>query len=231
VTPTSRLTRPPSGLTVPVPAGLLHALLILATRDARTAVLTYPAWLAHARARLAATDQDLPTMSAALLVLDVDAFHDLNTAWGHPAGDQVLARIAEVLHDSGGAAPLVGRYGGDEFVVFVPGADLSHAREVAESIRARVAALQILVHGPHGEPVGVATTTVSIGVAAHLDSALASDPDEVLTGLFWAADAALYAAKDAGGNHVRPEPDRPFPVGQRRPSAPPPAAPGRPGHG
>jgi diguanylate cyclase (GGDEF)-like protein len=180
VTPTSRVPLPLPGLTVPVPAGLLRALLTLATRDERTTALTFPAWRANACARLAAAaDQDLPTMLAALLVLDVDAFHDLNTAWGHPAGDQVLARIAEVLHDNAGTAALVGRYGGDEFVAFVPGADLPQACEVAERIRAAVAGLQILIHGPHG------------------------------------------------GNDVRPEPDRPFPVGQGRPPSAAPEGPDR----
>jgi diguanylate cyclase (GGDEF)-like protein len=192
--------------TVPVPAGMLHALLTIATSDPRTAVLTFPAWRARALAHLAATNQDLSTMpAAALLVLDVDAFRDLNTTWGHLAADQVLAQIADVLRraTSTRSRALVARYGGDEFIVFLPDADLRQARHLAERIRTEIAALQVLIHGPHGEPFGVATATISIGVAAHTIPAPPGDLDTVLTGLLWAADAALYAAKAAGGNDVR----------------------------
>jgi diguanylate cyclase (GGDEF)-like protein len=98
---------------------------------------------------------------------------------------------------------LVGRYGGDEFVVFLPRTGFRHAQQVAECVRAGLADLRVAVTGPYGRTVGHAGVTVSVGVAAHPGPMSVAEPDIALTALFWAADAALYAAKDAGGNRVR----------------------------
>jgi hypothetical protein len=85
VTPTPGVPLPaaPPALTVPVSADLLRALLTMAILDARTGVLTFPAWRAQALAHLAASlDQDPAAVLGVLLVLDVDAFADLNLTWG-----------------------------------------------------------------------------------------------------------------------------------------------------
>lgn len=122
----------------------------------------------------------------AVLMADIDHFKEYNDSFGHLAGDQVLARVGDVLRDMTRDVDCAARYGGEEFVVMMPETDLHGAVEVAERIRGRLA----------GEVVAGGRVTVSIGVAAfprHGDS-----PDAVLA----AADAVLYEAKGAGRNRV-----------------------------
>jgi diguanylate cyclase (GGDEF)-like protein len=132
-------------------------------------------------------------MSAALLMLGVDHFDDINDDHGLLAGDLVLREIARTVGDTLRQPDLCGRFGGDEFVVFLPHADMLGALDAAERIRERVAKLSFEWTG---QSVSV---TVSVGMAA-LD--LSHDS---LSALIQDADEALYSAKDAGGNCVRTE--------------------------
>jgi diguanylate cyclase (GGDEF)-like protein len=122
----------------------------------------------------------------AVVMLDVDHFKSYNDSFGHPAGDEVLRRVAIVLRDATRTIDCVGRYGGEEFALLLPETDAAGAREVAERIRARVA----------GEEHLERPLTVSLGVAEFPSDG--DSADKVLG----AADAALYRAKREGRNRV-----------------------------
>ena len=125
-----------------------------------------------------------------LVVLDVDHFKSVNDRHGHPTGDLVLQRIADVLASSFRAVDTVARVGGEEFVVLMPAAAAADARRVADRCRAAVAAMA--VDGPDG-PVPV---TLSGGVAE-------LDPDnDDFDALMQRADRALYRAKVGGRNRI-----------------------------
>jgi len=128
--------------------------------------------------------------AAALLMIDIDHFKPINDRHGHLVGDAVIRSFAKVLRDSIRVQDLPGRYGGEEFVVVLPGTDARKAEALAERLRRRVED-EILEEG-----AGV-RATISVGVAV-FD---ASDPDPIA----WIAraDRALYAAKEAGRNCTR----------------------------
>lgn len=152
---------------------------------------------------------DLPL---AEILIDVDHFKAYNDAFGHPAGDECLRRVAGALSDRlRRAGDLVARYGGEEFVALLPGLSLADAYVVAEHLRTRVEALRI----PH--PSGKdAFVTVSAGVASVVPG---PGPSSRLTS---AADAALYEAKKRGRNQsVAASRDRAKEVVADRPDTPP----------
>jgi diguanylate cyclase (GGDEF)-like protein len=123
-----------------------------------------------------------------LLFLDLDRFKELNDRLGHEAGDAALRAMALAMRAELREEDEVGRYGGEEFVVALPGSDDAHALQAAERIRARLH--QRAMHDPAG-----AMPTVSIGVAT-------LEPGEDLPTLIKRADGAMYAAKAAGRNRV-----------------------------
>jgi two-component system cell cycle response regulator len=127
------------------------------------------------------------------LMVDVDHFKAINDGYGHPVGDRLLRGVAAVLRQQTRAADIVGRYGGDEFMVVAPSTALLSALVVGERIRATVAQREVTVAG---KPVQI---TVSIGVAQ-----LAPNGD--CESLVAAADRALLAAKAAGRNRVVADP-------------------------
>jgi diguanylate cyclase (GGDEF)-like protein len=121
-----------------------------------------------------------------ICLLDVDSFKQYNDAFGHPAGDQVLIRVAALLSESVRDTDFVARYGGEEFVLILPHTDVEGARTVAE--RCRTAIVQAAWPC---RPV-----TASFGVST-LHDGIASASE-----LIALADQALYAAKGAGRNRV-----------------------------
>jgi len=133
-------------------------------------------------------------MAAAMLMIDVDLFKRVNDVHGHLAGDLMLREIARAAGDTLRQPDLLGRFGGEEFVVFLPHADTLGALDAAERIRERVAQLSLEWKGE------LVRATVSVGVAA-LDIT-----HESVAALIHDADLALYAAKDAGRNCVRTVP-------------------------
>jgi len=127
-----------------------------------------------------------------LLMLDLDYFKTVNDHYGHQAGDTVLVEVARILKKRVRASDLLGRYGGEEFMIVLVEMDPEKALLVAEDIRKSIEDLSI--------PLGSAVikTSVSIGVAT-------SDPEDrslSLERLLTAADRALYRAKNEGRNKV-----------------------------
>lgn len=122
----------------------------------------------------------------AVLMADVDRFKRYNDAHGHPAGDAVLKRVAAILRDTSRDVDLVARYGGEEFLIVMPETKAAGAVDVAERIRARLAAERL--------PAG--SVTLSLGVAQFPSDG--DTPDAIIA----AADGALYQAKRAGGDRV-----------------------------
>jgi diguanylate cyclase (GGDEF)-like protein len=117
-----------------------------------------------------------------VLVGDVDHFKQYNDAFGHPAGDEVLQMIAEIMRDSTRKVDCCARYGGEEFVIVLPDTAIADALDTAEHIRARVAAKKF-----NGRKM-----TLSIGVASFPEDA--DDAEAIIA----VADEALYQAKREG---------------------------------
>ena len=125
-----------------------------------------------------------------LMLIDLDHFKQVNDRWGHPAGDEVLRQLADMLASHARLGDVVCRYGGEEFLLLLPGMPLQVALERAERWRQDFAAATVLF--------GDLTlhATLSIGVAAHpRDGSTAA-------ALIRAADQALYQAKHGGRNRV-----------------------------
>ncbi|HOV58656.1 MAG TPA: GGDEF domain-containing protein, partial [Rhodanobacteraceae bacterium] len=160
-------------------------LLDLSYRDALTG-------LANRRSLLEALESG--GGAAALLFLDVDHFKDYNDRLGHPAGDEALRAVGQVLLAAAPPAALVARYGGEEFACLLPGLDAAAARDLAERIRRAVAQRDVPI--PGSDALG--RVTVSIGVAAG-----DLDGDAAAHRLLREADAALYRAKNEGRDCVR----------------------------
>lgn len=91
----------------------------------------------------------------AVLMLDIDDFKQVNDRYGHPAGDQVLRRIAETIKASIRDRDICGRYGGEEFIVAAPHADAAEAIGMAEWIRSQIAALRICLDVAGGAVIAV----------------------------------------------------------------------------
>jgi diguanylate cyclase (GGDEF)-like protein len=128
--------------------------------------------------------------SCALLMLDVDRFKEINDVHGHAAGDRALTSVARALQSSLRPGDQIGRYGGEEFAILLPGADEREAGVIAERLRQAVMALT-----PDWAR-GAKALTISGGIA------LAADVDEDFHQLLDRADRALYRAKDAGRNRM-----------------------------
>ena len=127
----------------------------------------------------------------AVVMCDVDHFKSVNDSYGHQAGDAVLRQVAEVLRDTAREIDRVGRYGGEEFLVLLPGANVQDAVSFAERVRQAVADRAFAYDG------GVVRRTLSAGVAAWPHPEVRHQE-----ALVKAADDALYVAKESGRNRV-----------------------------
>ncbi|MEJ2296952.1 MAG: DUF484 family protein [Woeseiaceae bacterium] len=134
------------------------------------------------------------------LMLDIDHFKRVNDTWGHAAGDAVLRELAQRIDSQVRASDVAARYGGEEFVVLLPDTDIASAANLAERVRAEIAAAPVEL--PNGEHVAI---TASIGLAEV--SPVPADEDLKTLGdsLIARADVALYAAKSAGRDQVMVE--------------------------
>lgn len=130
--------------------------------------------------------------SMSLILVDIDHFKIFNDTFGHQVGDQVLTLVAKTMAEALRPGDFLARYGGEEFAVVVPGAKLSDAEKLAERLRERIAAKDI-VNQAKNEKLG--RLSISLGVAQ-------LQPGESLDYLIDRSDRALYKAKAAGRNTV-----------------------------
>jgi diguanylate cyclase (GGDEF)-like protein len=138
------------------------------------------------------SDEGNEPLPLSLCMIDIDNFKRLNDTLGHAEGDRCLSRVAATIRDKlRGRGDILARYGGEEFVLLLRATELARAVDIAERVRAAVAALD----PPHPESA-VGRVTISVGVAALHSRSRAIDD------LVNDADAAMYRAKAAGRNRV-----------------------------
>ena len=153
---------------------------LLSTTDSLTGLSNHRSLMKRLDDEVARFKKDKHGFS--VLVGDVDHFKQYNDAFGHPAGDEVLQRIAEIMRGSTRKGDCCARYGGEEFVIVLPNTAIADALDTAEHIRARVAAKKF-----NGRKI-----TLSIGVASFPEDA--DDAESIIA----VADEALYQAKREG---------------------------------
>ncbi|WP_325169886.1 GGDEF domain-containing protein [Arthrobacter sedimenti] len=168
----------------------LRELRAQASHDELTQILNRRGFLELARSEI----RRLPTRNTpcTLVLADMDHFKQVNDTHGHPAGDAVLQAVAAACIRSVRSTDLVGRYGGEEFILLLPGAGMDSAEAVTDAISSILRTSQSGFDFP--------LPTISYGIAA-----LAPGPDRI-TNAIAAADAALYTAKRRGrGRAIRAE--------------------------
>jgi diguanylate cyclase (GGDEF)-like protein len=175
-------------------------LLVLATTDFLTGLPNRREFMARLDDEQARLQRDISERGA-VLMLDLDHFKRINDEYGHATGDAVLRHMAGLMRDSQRKIDTLGRVGGEEFAVLLPGADMANAAAFAERLRQRIAGTPLEVDGR------LLAVTVSIGIAA-LDAGDSSGDAALVR-----ADKALYCAKRGGRNRVEQvlqcEPGRP----------------------
>ena len=129
--------------------------------------------------------------SLTIAMLDLDDFKRINDRHGHAAGDALLREVAAAIRSVMRATDLSARWGGEEFCIALPGADVEQAVLVAQRVRGAISALRVSTHT--GELI---SCTATIGLAER------GDRDETLDALFNRADRAMYRAKQSGKNRV-----------------------------
>jgi diguanylate cyclase (GGDEF)-like protein len=134
--------------------------------------------------------------SLAVVMADLDDFKDVNDRHGHPTGDVVLREFADVLRETLREADVAGRWGGEEFILILPGTEVEGAVRLAERVRSELRTRAILA--PDGTPISI---TASFGVAGFPQ---VQGEEQLIA----AADRALYAAKRAGKDRVGSAPNR-----------------------
>jgi diguanylate cyclase len=145
-------------------------------------------------AQIAAMEKDEPL---SILMIDIDHFKKFNDTYGHQVGDQVLRLVAKVLQDHVWESGLAARYGGEELIAVLPGANLAACTEVAERIRLRISEAR-LTRRTTGQ--AITSITVSIGVAQFR---LAESAEAMIE----RCDRSLYQAKRSGRNRTVTEND------------------------
>ena len=128
-------------------------------------------------------------LSVSAIAVDIDHFKAINDRYGHNGGDHVLREFAQLLVTFPRGSDICCRFGGEEFVIVLPGTTNKNARTIAERIRQSIAEKSFEVNGEH------TNLTASIGIATQ-------EGDLDLDGLFKKADKALYSAKVHGRNQV-----------------------------
>ncbi len=161
----------------------LHDQLSAAARlDPKTGLLNGPTWEREATAEIARAQRTHTPLS--VMLLDLDHFKAVNDQYGHLAGDDVITSVADVIGSQVREYDQCARFGGDEFAVLLPQADVREAVRTAERIRQHVSSIQVLAG------TAVVRTSVSIGVAE------LTSPEQGVTDLLAAADVSLYRAKE-----------------------------------
>jgi diguanylate cyclase (GGDEF)-like protein/excisionase family DNA binding protein len=166
-----------------------HAVSLRADTDALSGLGNHGAFQRDLSELLGAAEaaSDDRDRRVAMLMMDLDQFKSFNDSHGHPAGDALIHAAATAIYGAARSDDKVYRYGGDEFAIILPGASGADAARVGERVRRAVAALTASERAP---------VTITVGVAAFPEDA--HDRNELVA----AADAALYAGKQAGEDRV-----------------------------
>lgn len=165
-------------------------LTVYASTDSLTSVLNRGAFTTLVDAYLTQVrNQESGDVNGALLVVDADYFKHINDRYGHDRGDEALKIIAQTIRGTLRGADMVGRIGGEEFGVFLPGSNPTHAEAVAERIRQAVNTVEFLPDGNQRR------LSVSVGGAVFERRVPFGE-------LYRTADQLLYEAKEKGRNRV-----------------------------
>lgn len=165
-----------------------EALRIEATHDRLTSLWNRGMILDHVEREVSRARREAAPLS--ILLADIDHFKRVNDSHGHPVGDVVLTQAAHRMQSVLRSYDAIGRYGGEEFLILLPGTEAAAARHVAERVRAAVKAT------PIGAGDLLVPMTVSLGVASMSPTAM--EPAVLIQ----AADVALYRAKAQGRDRV-----------------------------
>jgi len=168
---------------------LQQSLRFAATHDFLTTLLNRSEILAALDRELARGARD--DKPATVILADIDHFKRINDTLGHAAGDEVLKEVSRRLKEDLRPYDVVGRYGGEEFLLILPGCNLPNGVKRADEIR------KIVSGKPITTPAGAVSVTVSMGISAN-DSLRDCTPAEFLQ----EADTSLYRAKNNGRNRV-----------------------------
>jgi len=184
----------PSELRARVMAGkrileLQQSLRFAATHDFLTGLLNRSEILAALQREFSRSGRE--GKSATVILADIDHFKRVNDSLGHAAGDEVLKEVARRMKSDLRPYDVVGRYGGEEFLIILPGCDLPNGVRRAEQIRNQIA------NEPVHTPSGPVSTTISMGVTV-----TAFGPDLTGADILQQADVALYKAKNNGRNRT-----------------------------
>jgi len=177
---------------------------VLAMQDTLTGLLNRRAIHDRALAELNRLKRGTAAAPLSVIMLDIDYFKDVNDAFGHEAGDRVLQGIAELLAQQLRSYDGLGRWGGEEFLMLLPGTGLVEAQAVAERIRAAVEqaapSLQPAPYANGQNPISASQGVASIETLEAAEEGAGSE--HWLDELVRAADQALYRAKKDGRNRV-----------------------------
>ncbi|QDV15886.1 putative diguanylate cyclase YdaM [Gimesia panareensis] len=165
-----------------------NELKMAASQDALTSVANRGELETQLAILLNQASQNQNAAPLSIIFIDADHFKNINDTYGHAVGDEVLIELARLFQHETYSGELVGRYGGEEFVILCPETDLDHARLKAERLRLAVNNLKL-------SNLNNNRITASFGVAQ-------LEPGDSLESLFHRADNALYQAKETGRNRV-----------------------------
>ena len=154
-------------------------------------------------------DGEAATLTA--MIVDIDHFKRINDTHGHAAGDIVLTEVARRMRDNLRSIDMVARFGGEEFLVVLPGTDMSRAGPAADRLRTLIGGTPVAIG--EGKTVRV-TVSIGVSVAARVaeaertvtdyaESAAMADTGDQVRVLLAAADKALYLAKETGRNRIK----------------------------
>ncbi|HEV7647147.1 MAG TPA: diguanylate cyclase [Actinophytocola sp.] len=172
---------------------LMRQLEEAASTDQKTGLANATAWTNMASAEIQRAQRD--DTQVGVLMVDLDHFKQVNDTHGHLVGDRVLQAVADALTACARRYDVVGRWGGEEFVVLCPEVTADDLRQIGERVCERVRGLRVPL-GEHG-PGAVEGLSVSVGLASYPE--FGPELQDVLL----AADDALFVAKDSGRNQVQ----------------------------